>query len=184
MKNKKKNQKKNKFFEHIKNKTKDNDYSLFDYYFNFVKPSDLAKKLFEIRDKKKNNDFVEGIKDKWSKLKDEIEEMSEEKIKSGKPDKILKIAEEILKFNKQNQSGTGFKILMPSQMLSRLPITLAQLKAGNNSEKLKNETTQLFHFHCHCHCHSHSHHDYDYYYYYYFYDYCYYSHYKNGNNFY
>ena len=28
-------------------------------------------------------------------------------------------------------------------MLSRLPITLAQLKAGNNSEKLKNETRQL-----------------------------------------
>ena len=33
----------------------------------------------------------------------------------------------------------GLKILTPNQMLSRLPITLAQLKAGNNSEKLKNE---------------------------------------------
>ena len=32
----------------------------------------------------------------------------------------------------------GLKILTPNQMLSRLPITLAQLKAGNNSEKLKN----------------------------------------------
>ena len=30
-------------------------------------------------------------------------------------------------------------------MLSRLPITLPQLKAGNNSEKLKNETRQLLH---------------------------------------
>ena len=29
-------------------------------------------------------------------------------------------------------------------MLSRLPITLAQLKAGNNSEKLKNEIRQLY----------------------------------------
>ena len=29
-------------------------------------------------------------------------------------------------------------------MLSRLPITLAQLKAGKNSEKLKNEIRQLF----------------------------------------
>ena len=28
-------------------------------------------------------------------------------------------------------------------MLSRLPVTLAQLKAGNNSEKLKNEIRQL-----------------------------------------
>ena len=31
-------------------------------------------------------------------------------------------------------------------MLSRLPITLAQLKAGNDSQKLKNEIRQLLHF--------------------------------------
>ena len=35
------------------------------------------------------------------------------------------------------------KILIPNQILSRLPIALAQLKAGNNSEKLKNEIRQL-----------------------------------------
>ena len=49
----------------------------------------------------------------------------------------------ILKFNKQNQKGTGLKTLTPNQMLSRLPFTLAQLKAGNNSEKLKKEIRQL-----------------------------------------
>ena len=37
----------------------------------------------------------------------------------------------------------GLKILTPNQMLSRLPISLAQLNAGNNSEKLKNENRQL-----------------------------------------
>ena len=37
----------------------------------------------------------------------------------------------------------GFKILTPNQMRTRLPITLAQLKAGNNSEKLKNEIRQF-----------------------------------------
>ena len=37
----------------------------------------------------------------------------------------------------------GLKILTPDQMLSRLPINLAQLKAGNDSEKLKNEIRQL-----------------------------------------
>ena len=52
----------------------------------------------------------------------------------------------ILKFNKQNQEGKSLKILTPSRMLSRLPITLAQLKAGNNSEKLKNEIRQLLYF--------------------------------------
>ena len=42
-----------------------------------------------------------------------------------------------------NTKGSGLKILTPNQMLSRLPITLAQLKAGNNSEKLKNEIRKL-----------------------------------------
>ena len=44
---------------------------------------------------------------------------------------------------RRNQRGQGLKILTPNQMLSRLPISLAQLKAGNNSEKLKNEIRQL-----------------------------------------
>ena len=81
-----------------------------------------------------------GLKD----LKEEIKEMSEEEIKIEKPDKIIKIVEEILRFNKQKQEGKGIKILTPNQMLSRLPISLAQLQAGNNSNKLKNEIRQLF----------------------------------------
>ena len=43
----------------------------------------------------------------------------------------------------RNKQGKGLEILTPNQMLSRLPISLAQLKAGNNSEKLKNEIRQL-----------------------------------------
>ena len=69
--------------------------------------------------------------------------MSEEERKIEKLDKIVEIVEEILKFNKQKKEGEGIKILTPSQMLSRLPISLAQLQAGNNSEKLKNEIRQL-----------------------------------------
>ena len=80
-----------------------------------------------------------GLKD----LKKEIKEMSKEERKIEKPDKIVKIVKKVLKFNEQNQQGKGIKILTPNQMLSRLPITLAQLKAGNNSEKLKNEIRQL-----------------------------------------
>ena len=38
---------------------------------------------------------------------------------------------------------SGLKILTSNQMHSRLPITLAQLNAGNNSEKLKNEIRKL-----------------------------------------
>ena len=69
--------------------------------------------------------------------------MSEEEIEIEKPDTIIKFFREILKFNKQKQERKGIKILTPNQMLSRLPISLAQLKAGNKSEKLKNEMRQL-----------------------------------------
>ena len=70
--------------------------------------------------------------------------MPEDEKKIEKPDKILKIVEEILEFNKQNQSGKGLKI--PNQILSRLPITLAQLKAGSDSEKRKkrNQVNTVF----------------------------------------
>ena len=44
---------------------------------------------------------------------------------------------------RRNQRGQGLKTLTPQQMLSRLPISLAQSEAGNNSEKLKNELRQL-----------------------------------------
>ena len=44
---------------------------------------------------------------------------------------------------RRNQPGEGLKILTPDQMLGRLPITLAQLKAGNNSQKLINKVRQL-----------------------------------------
>ena len=42
----------------------------------------------------------------------------------------------------QTKQGTGLKILTPKQMLQRLPIALAQVKAGNNSENLSNEIRQ------------------------------------------
>ena len=69
--------------------------------------------------------------------------MSKKEIKTEKPDKIVNIVEKILKFNEQNEQGQGIKILTPQQMLNRLPIALAQLQAGNNSNKLKNEIRQL-----------------------------------------
>ena len=45
---------------------------------------------------------------------------------------------------RKKQEAKGLKILTPNQMLSRLAISLAQLKAGNNSEKLKTEIRQIF----------------------------------------
>ena len=58
--------------------------------------------------------------------------------------KYWKLFKKILDFNKEIQKqGLGLKVLTPDQILRRLPISLAQLNAGNNSEKLKNEIRQL-----------------------------------------
>ena len=55
-----------------------------------------------------------------------------------------KIRSEAICKSKQNKTtGTGLKILTPKQMLQRLPIALAQVKAGNNSESLLNEIRQI-----------------------------------------
>ena len=70
--------------------------------------------------------------------------MSKEEIENEKPNKILENVEEILKFNEQKQQSLGLKILTPNQMLCKLPITLAQLKAGDNSKKLKNEIDKFY----------------------------------------
>ena len=72
-------------------------------------------------------------------LKEEINLKGE----TEKPNEIVKIVEKILKFNEQQQEWKGLKIIMPNQILSRLPISLAHLQAGNNSQKLKNEIRQL-----------------------------------------
>ena len=45
--------------------------------------------------------------------------------------------------DEESQEGKGLKILTPNQMLKILPIALAQVKAGNNSESLLNEIRQI-----------------------------------------
>ena len=76
------------------------------------------------------------IKSGLSDLKEKIGDMSEEEKEIENPNEIGDIVKKILEFNRQQ--GQGLKILTPNQMLCRLPISLVQLKAGNNSEKLKN----------------------------------------------
>ena len=44
-----------------------------------------------------------------------------------------------MKLSPLNKRGTGLIILTPNKLLTRLSILLAQIKAGNNSYKLKNE---------------------------------------------
>ena len=73
--------------------------------------------------------YIDGFKvEKESDENDEIETTD-----------IPDLESEESTVQRKNQQGQGLKTLTPNQMLSRLPISLAQLKGGNNSEKLKNE---------------------------------------------
>ena len=92
---------------------------MFKTYFNFLAPIDLAKKLFETKDKKKNSDLVEEIKNRWSNLKDEIKKMSQEERKNKKTNDILGIINKIFDFNKeiQKQRDLGLKILTKNKCL-------------------------------------------------------------------
>ena len=74
------------------------------------------------------------------KESDMVEQKSDEQLDT-KDMPVLESEESVAQ--RRNQEGQRLKMLTPNQMLSRLPISLAQLKAGNNSEKLKNEIRQL-----------------------------------------
>ena len=103
----------------------------------------MYKKLHET-ESKKNEDKVYSIKEVLNRMKEAIKNVPKDKqfmIKEN--EKIINIVERTLYFNQQEQQGLGLKILTPDQMLNRLPISLAQLKAGNISEKFKNEIRQL-----------------------------------------
>ena len=92
------------------------------------------------RNKFQVNLITGGLRD----LKKEIRNMSEEEKEIENLNELIYIVGNILEFNRRQQQqqqegkGQGLKTLTPNQMLSRLPVSLAQLKAGNNSEKLKN----------------------------------------------
>ena len=92
---------------------------------------------------KKYNIQINLIKSGLINLKKDIGNATKDDVrKIEEMNKIANIAELILYFNNDDQLRQGLKILTSNQMLSRLPITLAQLKAGNNSKKLKNEIRQ------------------------------------------
>ena len=102
----------------------------------------MVKKLRAVSDEK-NENMVESINKKLTKLNKIVKNVPRDEVSTVEEnEKIIDIAERILELNNE-KNRFRLKILTPSQMLSRLPITLAQLKAGNNSEKLKNEIRQL-----------------------------------------
>ena len=129
----------------IKEQTKDIDRTISKYNFSHQSATAMLKNLIDT-DRKINTDLAGSIRKKLSDFMDNFLNVSEkEEANNNRLGTTLEVVAEILEFNKKyhNQEVQGLKILTPQQMLSRLPSFLAQLKAGNNSEKLKNGARQL-----------------------------------------
>ena len=122
-----------KFNEWVSKKETDVNSELFQKHFKFQSLSDMFKAIYTTNDRKKNDDLVDIINSRVNNFKNEIENMFEEEKEIEKPNEIVDIVEKIIEFNNRTQSGQGLNILTPEQMFSRLPIFLAQLRAGNNS---------------------------------------------------
>ena len=90
----------NVFNEWIIKKKADIKSETFMQHFNFQRPSDMLKNLYQINDKEKKNKLVNVINSGLKDLKEEIKEMSEEERKIEEPDKIVKSVEDILRFIK------------------------------------------------------------------------------------
>ena len=116
---------------------------MFNHYFDYSSPSNMLSRLSDAKDDVNKNQ-VYLIKKSLAKIKDIVRKVPENKrLTIEENEKILDIVERILELNSENQLGLGLKILTPNQIVKRLPISLAQLKAGYNSEKLKNEIGEL-----------------------------------------
>ena len=129
--------------EKITDKLTNRQVELFNKHFRFKTPFTLLKKIYQTNDSEEKNKVVSIINSGLKDLKEEAEEMTKLDKIIKDPDLIENIVKKILKVNEKNQQGQGIKILTPNQMLNRLPITLAQLQAGNNTNKLKTEIRQL-----------------------------------------
>ena len=76
---------------------------------------------------KKNEDQVQAIKEVFNKMRKKKENVSENNtFVVEENEEIINIVDNVLYFNQLEQQGSGLKILTPNQMLSKLPITLAQ----------------------------------------------------------
>ena len=84
-----------------------------------------------------NNEYIENKADPREKFKN-----LKSNVKSDELKDIVKELERSI-FGYEELIGSGLKILSNKQMLNCLPILLAQIQAGNNSIKLKNEARQI-----------------------------------------
>ena len=123
----------------IEEEEKNIDNKLFkEYCTNYWNPSDMYEKLHMTEGEKNEYQvyIIKKVLDKMIKIIKNVPKDKMFKIEENK--KIINIVERIFYLNQLDQSGKGLKILTADQMLSRLPITLSQLKPRNNLKNLDN----------------------------------------------
>ena len=99
----------------------------------------LRKSKYNLQKNKIQVNLIDsGLRD----IKVEIEKRSEQEKNPENPNDIVSLVENILEFNRQQQ-GLGLEILKLNKMLSKLLISLAQLRARNNSDKVINVIRKL-----------------------------------------
>ena len=110
------------------------------HYFKLILGIKMVKDLFQAN-QSRNEKMESWVNNLLSDFK------NDEKIKLIKnPNKIIGIVEKILDLNQEERRG--LKILTPMQMLQTLPVALAKVKAGNESENLLNEIYQIIQSWC------------------------------------
>ena len=131
------------------------------YFFEYY----LIRIIGKLKDYKKNpktlqmhNGLIIHLTIGLKRLENDIKNMSQNEIENKRLNCLKDLVRKILDANQklddmppleteeeaaQRQKGQGLEIMTPKQMITRLPILLAQLKAGNNSQTLKNEIRQL-----------------------------------------
>ena len=89
--------------------------------------------------------MADSLKPIQSKIqqKTDKEELSDTTINSDNKESVDLSDMPSLEDNEKVKEGKGLKILTPNKLLTTLSILLAQIKAGNNSFKLKNEIRQI-----------------------------------------
>ena len=122
---------------------------------NKFNTEEITKSLKTLRNKLIG---VKEFKEEYDKFMDNIvkfeyfKSTKEEGSISPNPKKVKRYAKDLINIadlynikldSDTSKSGEGLKILTKKQMLNRLPILLAQIEAGNNSIKLKNEVKQI-----------------------------------------
>ena len=126
----------------IKKKKESINNGLFSHCFDYLNPVIMFERLRETIDEK-NKDLVESVNKKLTKMKNIVKNVPKDILSRVEDnEKIINIVERNLELIAK-KILRRLKILTLKQMLNRLPISLAQLNAGNNSEKLKNEIIQL-----------------------------------------